>query len=83
MTASTSKNELNHYFFQCIVYVDSEGEPIHELAAIEMIFNAMQVLDAFEGFASCNEADQLPRLYVHGLSVSKKSMDLQVKVVSS
>ena len=49
--------------------MDTEGEPIQELAAIEMDIETCETKDDFHNFAYCRGLDTFSRLHVHGLNV--------------
>ena len=50
------------------MFVDTEGEPIQELAAIEMDTKTCEIKDVFHNFANCTEPDSYSRLHIHGLN---------------
>lgn len=50
-----------------IIFIDSEGEPIQELSALEMNFKTKEIVDVFHGHAFTCEADSFSRKHIHGL----------------
>ena len=51
-----------------IIFIDSEGEPIQELSALEMNFKSKEIVDVFHGHAFTTELDSFSRRHVHGLN---------------
>ena len=53
------------------MFIDSEGIPIQDLAAIEIDVESKRIDDVFHAFANCEEKDDsFSRLHVHGLCTS-------------
>ena len=61
-------NKSFMFFFQSIVFLDSEGTPTQELAAIEVDLNSKAIVDVFHDFAYTAEEDDFARSHIHGLN---------------
>ena len=61
---------LNKPYFtlQSIIFIDSEGDTIQELAAIEIDSKSKEIKDSYLAFARNETDDSFSRLHVHGLS---------------
>lgn len=55
---------------QYIIFLDTEGTPIQELAAVEANTQTREIVDVFLGHAMTNESDQFARDHIHGLNLS-------------
>lgn len=53
---------------QSIIFIDSEGESVQELAAIEVDINTLEIVDSYHAFAKSATDDTFARCYVHGLN---------------
>ena len=55
---------------QSIIFIDSEGETIQELAAIEVDRMTLEIKDSYHAFAQSEINDSFSRYYVHGLNAN-------------
>lgn len=58
---------LSIFIFQSFIFLDTEGTPIQELAALEVDTNYV-IRDVFHAFANTDEDDSFARDHIHGLN---------------
>ena len=54
---------------QSIIFIDSEGDTIQELAAIEVDRMTLEIKDSYHAFARGEIDDSFSRYYIHGLNI--------------
>ena len=54
--------------FQSFIFLDIEGTPAQELAAIEINRGTNEIVDVFHAFAFTDEDDSFARKHIHGLN---------------
>lgn len=70
---------------QCIIFLDTEGLPIQELAALEMNIITCEIVDSYHDFAHEYTDDSFARKHVHGLNpkhFSKKGFPLEADLLN-
>ena len=58
----------NYFIFQSFLFLDMEGSPVQEIAAIQVKKDNYEVMDVFHGYAFTEEEDEFSRLHIHGLN---------------
>ena len=57
-----------YLLFQSFIFIDAEGSPVQELAAIEVNCDSHAIMDVFHGYARTQEKDIFARNHIHGLN---------------
>ena len=51
-----------------LIFLDIEGDPVEEFAAIEVNRQTREIIDVFHGYAITNTKDDFSRRHIHGLN---------------